>query len=205
MITQRKREARGMVRWPLCIGLLAVCVLLGSTPARASIEKLQETQVPMLVLLIEAFEVEGESYNILNETVSAPSFHSARWNPASKTMEWRFWVPLEGTLAGELRKLSRKDAVALLKSKMNDLAIFVGVEAMPGFEQPIGCLQTANVPGRDLISEADWTTAQKQLADVSVIRLAAAHKEGPILLVRKPNGRIIEEQVEMPAPKAAVR
>ena len=169
--------------------------------APASIEKLQATRVPLLALLLEAFDVEGEAYNLVNESGAAPYFHSARWNAASRTLEWRFWVPGEGTLQDTLQRLPRPRAVALLKGEMSSLAVFVGLEPMSGFEQPIGSLQTANVPGRALISEADWDTARAQLAKVSVIHLAAPHKDGPILLMRTPAGRIVEEPVPPLQPR----
>ena len=176
-------------------------VLMAVLTAGASIQKLQETRVPLLFLLIEAFEVEGEAYNRSNATAAAPHFHSARWNPTSRTMEWRFWVPAQGPLAERLRALKRSDAVALLKLKMKDLCVFVGLEPFPGLDTPMGCLSTANVPGRQLLSEEEWEAARRQLAAASVIRLAAAHAEGPICLVRSPDGRIVEEAIEMPAKK----
>ena len=176
-------------------GLLMGGLLMCPPTATASIEKLQATRVPLLALLIEAFEVEGEAYNLFNESGAAPYFHSARWNPASRTLEWRFWVSGDGSLQETLRNLPRPRAVALLKGEMSNLAVFVGLEPMSGFEQSVGSLQTANVPGRTLISETDWDTARQQLAKASIIHLAAPHPEGPILLMRTPQGRIVEETV----------
>lgn len=179
--------------WVVCAAALGMT--MGALPAGASLEKLQQTRVPLLFLLIEAFEVEGEAYNLSNETVAVPSFHSVRWNPASRTMEWRFWVPSEGALAGRLRAMKREDAVTLLKLKMKDLSVFVGLEPFPGLDAPMGCLATVNVPGRNLLSEEEWATARRQLAAASVIRLAAAHAGGPICLVRSQDGRITEEAI----------
>ncbi len=176
-------------------GLLMGGLLMCPPTATASIEKLQATRVPLLALLIEAFEVEGEAYNLLNPTGVAPYFHSARWDSASQTMEWRFWVSGDGSLQETLRNLPRPRAMALLKGEMSNLAVFVGLEPMSGFEQPIGSLQTANVPGRTLISETDWDAARQQLAKASIIHLAAPHPDGPILLMRTPQGRIVEETV----------
>ena len=185
-------------------GWAAALAVACALPAGASLEKLQAVRVPLLALLVEAFEVEGEAYNLSNEAGVEPAFHSARWNPEAGTMEWRFWVPADGMLAGKLRVLSRDDAIALLTRKMKDLAIVVGLEPMPGFEKPMGCLATANVQGRNLLSEAEWAAARKELAAVSVIHLAAPHADGAILLDRTPAGKVIEKVVK-PAGAAGAK
>jgi hypothetical protein len=188
------------VRWAAAVAV-AACAL----PAGATLDKLQATRVPLLALLIEAFEVEGESYNLSNGAAAGPAFHSARWNPGVRTLEWRFIVRADGMLAGKLRALSRDEAAALLTHKMKELAVFVGLEAMPGYDRPMGCLDTVNVPGRSLVSEADWTAARRELAAASVIRLAAPHAGGPIMLVRSADGRVSEAPVAAPAAPAGRR
>ncbi len=188
---------RSFVGRPALVLLWGIGVAL---PARASIEKLQATQVPVLALLLDAFESEGETFNLANETGTLPAFHSARWNSAAQTLDWRFWVPAEGALYESLQPLPRSKAVVQLKAQMENLAVFVGLNPMPGFDKPMGALDTAQVSGRHLLSDADWLLARQQLAAASVIHLAAPHKEGPILLVRRPDGRMVEEPVSMPPP-----
>jgi hypothetical protein len=182
-----------------------LCGLMAAPPAQASIEKLQSTQVPMLALLLDALESEGDAFNLANESGTLPAFHSVRWNASARTLDWRFWVPAEGDLHTRLQALPRAKAVARLKEQMTDLAVFVGLEPMPGLDKPMGSLDTATVAGRGLLSDADWQLARQQLAASSVIHLAAPHPEGPILLRRRSDGRIAEESVLMPPSPSANR
>ena len=192
-----------MTHWLSLMILAAGPAAAPVPPAAPAIERLQATRVSLLALLVDALEAEGERYNLANETVATPSFHSVRWNPAMRTLDWRFWVPGEGTLFDKLRMMTRTDAVALLKLKMKDLAIFAGLEPMPGFDEPLGCLATVRVPCADGLAEEEWTRARRELAAVSVIQLAAPHAEGPILLVRMPSGEIIEQPLPPPTAPAA--
>lgn len=135
-----------MAHWLGLMILAAGAAADPAPPATPAIERLQATRVSLFALLMDALEAEGERYNLANEAVTTPSFHSVQWNPAMRTLDCRFWVPGEGVLFEKLRKMTRGDAVALLKLKMKELAVFAGVEPMPGFEEPLGCLATVRVP-----------------------------------------------------------
>lgn len=186
----------------LGLGLLIVAagaVAAPAPPQMPAVERLQATRVSLLALLLDALESEGERYNLANEAAAAASFHSVRWNPQMRTLDWRFWVPGEGALFSKLKAMTRADAVALLKLKMKELAIFAGLEPMPGFDEPLGCLATIRVPCSGELSEEEWARARRELAAASVIQLAAPHAEGPILLVRFPSGEVVEKQFPPPA------
>ncbi len=162
-----------------------------------SVDKLMTVKVPLLALVIAALEEEGMAFNMLNDTLSEPIFHSARWDQDTGTLVWRFWVAPEGHLMDELRAVSRAASVTLLKDRLTDLAMLAGIEPTPGFDDVAGMLTAFRIPTFELLSEEDMTSARRQLAEVSVIQLAAPHEEGPILLVRMPDGDMVEQAMEM--------
>lgn len=193
---------------PIVAGLLGAIFLLSlwTVPhALGSIEKLESTPISMITVVLEAFAKEGIEFNQDNYNGVLPIFHSVQWNPSTHNLNWRFIVPAEGELIENLGSLTRQQAIDRLKKCIDDLAAFIGLQPMPGLQKSMGVLDIGNVPGRDRLSEEDWQVARTELAHASVIHLAAPHKDGPILLVRQPNGQVIETSASLPGAKPTGR
>ena len=190
----------------LAFGLSGAVLLVGGVlapPAQGSIEKLESTAISMMTVLLNAYTAEGMQLNLGNYEGVLPEFHSVQWNPSTRNLNWRFLIPAEGELFTSLQTLSLPQAVARLKEKMEELAALIGLVPIQGLEEPVGLLDAFTMPGQDRLSEADWHLARKQLAEASVVHLAAPHKDGPIFLTRQPNGRVIETRAPQPAAKPA--
>ncbi len=201
------RRRRGL-RLSIAAGLSGSVFLLSpwaAPHALGSIEKLESMPISMMSVVLDAFAKEGTEFNQDNVKGALPLFHSAQWNPSTRNLNWRFLVPPEGELFENLRTLSRPQAIARLKQYMEDLAVLIGLQPMPGLRTPIGMLDIGKVPGRDRLSEEDWQVARTELAGASVIHLAAPHKDGSIYLIRQANGRVIETRGPQPAAKPTVR
>ena len=171
-------------------------------PARAdsqaaALEKLMNIEVPLMVFVLDALEEECLAFNLLNTSLTEPVFDSVRWDLAREKLVWRFWVGPEGALAEDIRNLPRPEAVAKLRKKMENLALITGVEPHPGFKLRMGALGVFRIPASFALTEEEITQTRDELAAVSIIQLAAAHTDGPVMLSRMPGGRINEENIEV--------
>lgn len=170
----------------------------GPAAVPEAIERLMRVRVPVLALVLDAVEEQGFVYNQMNEALAEPVFQAVRWDQTTGTLVWTFSVAPQGELMNQLRTVTRAEAVAMLKKRLDTLAILAGIEASPDFGDLMGVLRAIRIPTNGLLSEEEWDLAQRELAAASGILLLAPHPEAPIAVVRSPDGSKQEHPIELP-------
>ncbi len=175
----------------------------GPAAVPEAIDRLMRVRVPLLALVLDAVEEEGFVYNQMNEALAEPVFQAVRWDQTTGTLVWTFSVAPQGELMDRLRAVTRAEAVAMLKERLDTLAILAGIEASPDFGDLVGVLSALRIPTNGLLSDEEWDLAQRELAAASGILLLAPHPEAPIAVVRSPDGSKQEQPIELPRHSAS--